>query len=369
MGIFNYIFSNELKIYYSENDKLKEIKQEFETYLYLLYEKVSLIIEIKNKYYDIQGRKTGFIKEDEEKFLKKIKEVEEYGRVYDDKNINFYYKRWTNKKLKRIFKILSLELKSKSGIKTEKKNIAEIINYIKKYFKSLENQNEINYLNDFLKNLEEVEKNLYLQLEYLNNIYPIKHWTYELHETIISDNFLNLIESEIFLIFEKKPENSNFNMFPAIISKSIHENSLPMNSVLNNLIQKNIEKIKENKKIKEDEKIEFVICYHARPKQITIPLFPLELKTKSTGFFLDTNKDEAMNIVGRLYNIPKMDIEVFEIKIPKNLFKYAIKDYNDDTAFKNFEMTNSYIFKPTIFPKLNEFYIKGLIIPKIVTPN
>lgn len=366
MSILKHLFSKDInKEFLSENKDLENIKYEIEHYLYYLYEKVSILIEIKNKFYDIKNRKAGFIQEDEKNFMKKNRNVEDFGVSYEDKNKHYYYKGWVNRRLKRVRKILLLELKAKDGgVLVTKKDISKTIRILNESLNQELVGKENQELKVFVEKLEILNKNLIKQISIIEELYPISNWDEDVHENLISQDLLILIGNEIKILFDESVDISNFNIFPGLISRKIHESQIPINSTLNNLIQKNIQKVKENKK---EEKLELVKCYHARPKQITKELLPLELKTKSTGFFVDMNKEEAINIVSSLYDISKMEVEVFEITIPRNLFKYAVKDNFDDSAFKTFEMVDSYIFKPTVFPRFNEFYLKGLITCKKLT--
>lgn len=359
MGVLNFIFAKENKELYQENDKLQEIKKELEHYIFYLYDKVLIIAEIKNKFYDIKNLKHGFIEEDKKNFITKKKPYEDFLEIEDDSKMFLYYKGWINRRLKRINKILLLELKSKYGTINTKNTIVETINILKQHIEDNTQKEQLNNILTFLEILDKLSFNLKQQQNYIKSICPLKEYNTQIHEILLDEKFLNLIREELNLFFGENLNEQNFNMYPAIISRKIHINEFPLNSTLEDLIKNNIEKIKKNKK---EKKQETIICYHARPREITKPLLPIELKFKSTGFFVDLDKEEAINIVCAIYNIEKVNVEVYQLEIPNNLFKLAIRDKFNDNIFKNFEMLNSYIFRPTSFPKFNEFYLKNLII-------
>lgn len=365
MDLFGWIFSNgEFKKYYDEIKNLEEIKKELEHYLFYIYEKVCIVVEIKNKFHDIKNRSKGYIKEDEKNFQKFDMELSEYGNIIEKPGkLEFYYKKWTNRRLKRIKKILDLEVKSKYGLINQNRNIVQVLEILEKEINS--DSKEVSFFESLNNLIRVLKNNLELQYSELNKIYPISSWNLELHENLISQKFLHLIREEIKLVFKYDLDEENYNNFPAVISMAIHKGKLETNTYLGDLISNKISKLKEKKKI---EKNGWVTCYHARPVYVTSPLFPLDTKTKETGFFVDTEFDEAIGIVKSIYNIHDNEIEVYELKVPINLFKYAIKDTNNDEQLKEVEdMNDSYIFRPSDFLKFNEFYMKGLIIVKKVT--
>ena len=82
------------------------------------------------------------------------------------------------------------------------------------------------------------------------------------------------------------------------------------------------------------------------------------------GFFVDTNLRETVECVRKLYNLrSNNEIEVFELKIPENLFKLAKPDTNDPGPLRT-SLDHSYIFKPSDIPKFNEYIKKGLVVTK-----
>lgn len=366
MTIIDNIFDDEdIKKQYDEIKHLNEVKKAFEIYLFHIYEKINIILEIRNKYYDIVNRKQGFITQDESKFQRFDLSLLEYGgKVFDDKNMNYYFKRWTNKRLKRILKILNMELKNNGIFLNSKKNILEILKDLKENFEMSYVENENESLNNLITLFNNLIRNLNEQLNYFQNIYPIKNWSLENHSSIIDNRILNLISVEVKLVFDKNISSDYFNNLPGIISRAIHEMNIPTNTELNKLINLHIQKVKSKKG---NSKINFVKCYHARPIQILKPVFPLSTREKSTGFYVDLDMGEAIEIIKAIYGVNEANIEVYELELPNNLFKLTNNDFMDDSAFKNFEMTNSYVFKPTTYPVINESYIKGLIKVKKIT--
>jgi len=360
MALINTLFQNEdvYKKYYLEIGSLKKIREEFEQYVFLVYDKISVIVEILNAYHDINNSDRGYIRDHEEVFKK-------------DSNMNFYFKRWTNKRLKRIKKILALEVKSRFGISTRKRNIVDVINLLNNHFSSVDNK-EVSMLNQLLGELNILESNLNKQMNIIDSIYPIKDWNLDVHSNLFSGEFMELIKKEISLIFKDRFLDTNYNNYLAVISKAVYDANLPTQSILNNLVSEKVSilnKMKKNSKDQLDSNL--VTCYHARPIFVKDNLFPLDTKFKETGFFVDTDLAETINIVKLIYDLQEKDIETYKIIMPKNLFDLSIIDTKDFLGFEgrgNYSLEYSRIFKPSLFSKLNEFYIKGLISYEKVTP-
>ncbi|MEC8221164.1 MAG: hypothetical protein VX028_03755 [Nanoarchaeota archaeon] len=367
MSLLAKLFSPKIyKKYYSEIDDLKEISHLFELYVYHVYEKVQLFVEIKNKYHDLKGKNKGYVLEDQEKFVKKHY-IKDLGFVdSEDKFMPLFYTKWINKKLKRLIKIYNLELKNFSE---NQQNIIHVLSYLKNNFESRFVSEDLLLLEELSKSFEELRKIISVQINEINSLYPLEKWSMELHNNLFTENFEISISKEISLLFNENLREYNFNNYLAIISKHIHELDIPLESKLNYLIKTKLQKIKEKKpEIKSREKLSYVKCFHARPIYNTKPILPLDSKSKEAGFFLDLDIIEAKNIVKSIYHVEDSQIEVFELLIPKSLFKESVVDVNEDSSLKYVDdMVNSYVFKPSSFPKINEFFIKGLIRYHLVT--
>ncbi|MFT4243832.1 MAG: hypothetical protein ACMXYB_00055 [Candidatus Woesearchaeota archaeon] len=342
------------KKYEDETKSLKIIKQHLEQYIFYIYQKVEIIVGIQNKFYDIKNAQKGYIREDEKVFKNPDKQY-------------IFYKRWINNRLKKINKILQGEFNSsKNSITTQKKAVYLLILQLKNDFKEIESNQYIDELQNILELLERWEKNLEKQTQIFSKLYPIQNWTIELHEKLISNELLNLIKEEIRIVFNLEFTSNNYNEFLVAISRAVHTTNIEHLEVLTQLIEKKNSKIKEKKQI---DTLKFELFYHARPKFTHKPLFPLDTEDKSAGFFVDSDLDETIRIVCRMYNIEVRDLEVFEITMPVNLSKFAIYDPNDFDSLKIGDIDNSWVFKPTIFPNLNDFYSKGLIKIRLITSN
>ncbi|MFH1510760.1 MAG: hypothetical protein ABIF10_03645 [Candidatus Woesearchaeota archaeon] len=361
MGIIRLLFTDKnVRKYYKNNDDLNRILHEFETYVFYVYEKVSIVAEIKNKAYDIAYRNKGFIKEDEQRFDKKKFEADRYKK---DK-LEYYFRGWTDKRLKRIMKIISLELKSPEGVRVEQANIIECISEMKNCFDSKDATEADSTLRKIVNMLHKLEDNLAQQKQELDKLYPLRlrwkkgEWSYEQHRQLFPEGFLRLLQEELQLIFGTRV-TQDYNCYPALVSKAIHEQSLPEESTLRRMIETNIKKIKQNKNLTS----RYITCYHAKPITVHGGIFPLSPQEKSTGFFVDTDMKETIQVVSRIYGVGQNEVIIYELQIPENIFRYAIPD---TLSGYKIEVDHSYVFRPTAFPKLNEFYEKGIIKLRIV---
>ena len=107
-----------------------------------------------------------------------------------------------------------------------------------------------------------------------------------------------------------------------------------------------------------------VTCYYGRPIYVRGPVFPLDTRRKGAGFFIDLDLKETKAVVSKLYELRSIDqIEVFELKMPEKLFRYAMHDPFEEY---NFSLDHSYVFRPTHFPILNDYYSRDLIDVKRV---
>lgn len=363
MTFLKNLFSNKkIWTYYDEIDSIRPLMQSFENYIYTIYEKVEIIVLILNKYHDIRNEEKGYIFDDEKNFayVNGKKDYENYERKKA-----YYYKGWLNRRLKRIKKILEMDIKSSRVMHAQDETIVDIITKLKLQIGENCFNDDIEIMNKILEMLDKLEINLKKQYYAIQKAYKIENWDMETHQNIFGKEFLKLIKEEISIIFDGKNVGDNYNNYLALISSSIHNHDIPIESLLAKLINENIKKIKQNKSL---ENMERVACFHARPIFSTSPLFPLDIKNKETGFFVDTDPNETIAIVKNFYNIEDSDVELFKIVMPKNIFKYSLEDKNDPTALKlTTEMDKSWVFRPSSFPKLNEFYIKGLITVEKVT--
>ena len=179
-----------------------------------------------------------------------------------------------------------------------------------------------------------------------------------MHKQIFSEQLQRLIQQELSLVFGIK-HSTNYNTYLAEIAKAIHEQHIPAQSHLKELIQKQIEKVKQ---ARNPQELTTINCYHARPNTLTGPVFPLHTDKKPSGFFVSLKKVEAQQIVARLYDIRKTDITTYKITIPKQLYKRMIPDMNSELPFKeNASTEHSFALRPTDYPYANELYTKGLI--------
>jgi hypothetical protein len=350
MTLLQRLFADpQIKPYYLEVDELKELREEFENYLFLIYEKTNIIVLILNKYYDINYKEKGYI-DDEVKRKKLI----EKNKLYK------YYLGWTNRRLKRIMKIFKLELKSKVGLIKQERDIIKCINDLKKYFEEKGIYESIESLQKIHRDFRELEKIIRAQKKELDTIYPLKEWSEEKHKDIFSKDFLKNLKKEIEIIFDSNNITNNYNYYPALISEGMHKHKIPDETILRKLIDNTIEKIKEKRK---EKKIRTIKCYHARPIHVTKPLFPIGIS--NSGFFVDKNLNETVNFIKKFYRLRNDQIEVYELEIPLNLFKLSMPDPFDPEPLKT-TLDHSYLFKPTVIPKINEYFKKGILKSKRV---
>ena len=353
MTILQRIFSDpQLKPYYLKADELKAIRNEFEHYIYSVYEKSKIIAEIKNKYYDIKYKDKGYIDQD-------IKNKTRRKKLINQDKLYIVYKKWTNTKLKRLIKIFNLEIESKYSVIRQDRDIVRCIKDLRTYFRDKGADESIEPLYDMHDDLKKLEGYVKNQLHELKKVYPLKDWSEESHEKIISEKFLMNFREEIRILFNLSNLKDNYNYYPALISEAIHLHKIPKETTLKRLIDDTIQDIKKNRPTKNMRKR---VCYHARPVNVTKPLFPIG--RKSSGFFVDTNLNETISFVQKFYNLQSPhEVEVFELKIPENLFKHAMDDRFDPEPLK-VSLDHSYTFRPSIIPKINEYFKKGLIVTK-----
>lgn len=356
MSIINSLYSKEIKQLVDEEKQLEKIKKEFERYIFSVYEKVSIIVEIQNKIYDIKKKEKGYLKDEHHHYMVQRGLNGTLNDHFNENKFNNYYKNWINKRLKRVIHIINLEIQSKNSPENIEDDIITLLNTFQNTLEQQTNE----FYTTFLKTIKTLQETIKFQKTYFSKIYPLETWSIEIHEELFTNQLFQSINQELQLLFGESIQfNENYNNLPALISKAIHETNIPDDAFLKHLIEEKISKIKQKRDNKTNNTI---VCYHARPITKTEPLFPLDTKTKSSGFFIDTNKQEALQIVESIYQEDRNNLEIFELKIPENLFKYAIEDPFPVDSLKDVEeISNSYIFRPTAFPKCNEFYIKGLI--------
>lgn len=359
MNVFSGIFLDQsLRKYYLHSLKLRKIRKEFEHYLFFLYEKIEKIVEMRNKCYDIMQRDRGYIREDEKSFYT--------GSRYSHR-MTQYYKRWANKRLKRIRKILDIQFSSRYGIKNQERDIAACIDDLARHFRS-----------EADRDIEEAERQkllgLYSQLNKLAAVLQgqrkklelitsekgnLSKWSHDIQKNMFDDDFMLLLREEIRILFNEGFSSLNYNDFQAEVREAIRKHSLPAESILSGLIEAQNRAIRENRK---EQEMQSLVCYHARPRVVTGPVFPLDSRMKSTGFFVDEDRKEALMVVRKLY--PEDDLELYQITFPEKFYrKKAIPDTHDESMLK-MKMDNARIIRATDFPAANELYRKGLITVK-----
>ncbi|MGM5484136.1 MAG: hypothetical protein ACQER9_04450 [Nanobdellota archaeon] len=331
-----------LDLIYKEN--LNNSIKKIEIYIYHIYEKVNIIVEVKNKYYDIKHKNKGFIDKDKKIFQKNHNGIPHPEKK--DKSL-FYFKKWTNNRLKRIKKILDLELKH---LEKPTENIADYCNKIK------DNVNDEKLI-DLLNKLNII---LNKQIEYINSIYPIKNWDLYTHGNLFPDYFMNMINDELSIIFGTH-KVKNYNELIGLLVKKLSSQDVPIDTMLYKLLETN-----HNKTVSKNEDV--IKVFHARPVYDHSILFPLDVKTKETGFYVDKDPYEARNIVTNIYNIRSCEIRVYEILMPFVLFKNAKEDINSDEWLRERgSLKYAFVFKPSDYSKLNYFFHKNRIIIKDIT--
>lgn len=349
MSLLNDIYSGEnYKIISKELADIKSDLHLFENYCFLIYEKFSIYVEIKNKYFDIKKRYNGY-----------LNDIEKSSKFNSEKKLNFYFKGWTNRKLKRIIKILKLEIRKDEELISKDTDIAQIV---LKLNDKLKLKSEMSFFEELSKKLQYISINLKNQLKYFNSIYPLLEWNFEIHDKLFNDRntYLDsLLKEELKTFFGFKSLNENYNDFPALISESIHHHNIPEETYLGKLVK---DKIRILKSCRKQEKLsEFITVFHARAFYEQSPLFPLDTKYKNAGFFVDLNLNETRTIVREISGHSENEIVVFKIEMPLNLFKLFIPDNHSTQALKDVSLDNSYVLRPSDFPKFNEFYKKGLV--------
>lgn len=328
------------------SDKTRNIRKDFEHYLFFAYDKACAVADVKNMYYDIKSRNKGFIREHEKIFMKGNFAVGNKN-VHKDRSL-LYFKRWTNTRLKRVKRILDLDAKPLQ------KNSEDIMHCLSEYIKMqcLGSGCNLEQICDITPALSE---HLQTQKDYLDSIYPIENWTLEQHKELFDDSFMNALKEEFRLLFSPVLQADNYNLYPAIISRAMHKNEIPEKTCLGKLLRQRINKLHQNRPPKN---IQTIDCYHARPIFVRGDLFPLDTRKKSTGFFVDTDPGEAKDIIQKIYQLENYEVDLYHIKMPENLFKRSKDDTQDGHIFP---LENSYVFRVSDFRYINEFYVKGLI--------
>lgn len=353
MDLFKHIYSEtDYSKIIKETSEIRIIINELEHYIFSLYDKLNVYAEIKNKYYDIVNSSRGYIKNEETNFIKN-------GQIINNNKFLFYFKGWTNRRLKRILNIINLELRFDGTIYNKTGDVINCISKIEEEIKKNEFRDDYETSQILLKIISSLKINLEKQKKILKLIYPIKDWSLENHENLFTKEFDDLIKNEICTIFGFNSIENNYNDYPGLVSKQIHDSKIPSITCLGKLISKHMYYVKEHR---QQEKIShWITAYHVYPIYAKGKIFPLDIKLKNTGFFVDLNLDETKDIIKNIYDVKDTELEIYKLEIPINLFKLFILDTNDVTVLKDVELENSYVLKPTDFPKFNEYYRKGLI--------
>ena len=355
MSIVGHLFGERhAKRHYTEASALRSARERFEHYLFSVHEKALLVAEISNMAHDLEYRHRGYIKEHEKVFSRDT--TPRGGRNYQKDRSLLYFKGWTNTRLKRLKKILEVETRSGFGIEKQKGDIVLAVKELHEHFSHAECSAEAQSLEMLISKLRELEDNLSRQKQELDRIYPIKDWSHERHKSLFSDTFTRLLFHEAVLLFCQRTDN--LSLLPALISQALHSGEVPDDALLKKLIGFHEAKARESRKIEEDG---WERCFHGRPiDRWRQQLFPLDTRTKPSGFFVDTKLDETIAFLRKFYNAQDSDLEFFEISMPKRLWKRGITDpYSAESIRRPLE--HAIMFKPTLFPLLNHYYMKGLI--------
>ncbi|MCB9361931.1 hypothetical protein H6504_00710 [Candidatus Woesearchaeota archaeon] len=360
MHILHYLFDHpHIRMFYHEQKDLRELRRSFEMYVFSVYDKVRIITEIQNKVFDIRNENGGFIDDDKKNFALRAQPL---GNVnYEKDRKPMYYKGWVNRRLKQIKKILHLELRSKHSVQ-HMVSIIDAVNGIENRLSKVRNKHAAEELEELRERLHRLVSNLEHQQAFIDELYPLKNWSLNAQDTLFTKSFSDSVFEEIRLLFNMQLTTRNYNCYQAEIAKAIHQHDIPHDSFLGKLIEEHIAKV-NGRKISNLGSM--VTCYHARPIYIRGPLFPLDARKKSTGFFVDTSAAETRMVVEKIYGITNpSEVEVFKLQIPRNVFRYALRDNNDsnEVSLMGPSLEHSKVFRPTFFPNLNEFYTKGLII-------
>jgi hypothetical protein len=350
------------KQYYLEEEQLEDLRDAFEHYLFSLHEKVAVIAQILNKAHCIRKRDRGYIKADENVIWKSKDEIH---RNNQEKKLAFYFKGWVNRRLKRVLKLIKLEIKSPYGLDTELEDIAECVRQIRTHMEGHADYAEVVALQRLAQQLQVLERTLNEQKQILEHIYPLKEWSLHAHTNIFPETFLTLIAREIKVLFAGKgPIPGDYNLYQGLVSQALHTHDLPADTMIRRLLDHRIEKVKTIRSVEKEPRKKL---YHGRPIYMTTPLIPLKIKGKNAGFFVDTDPWECVIIIQQIYGIQRHDIELFEIDIPKSFFKRFIQDTHSADGYRGrTQAANSYVLRPTDFPDFNELFLKGLIKTKTI---
>lgn len=327
----------------------------FEHYAAHLLEKVQIIVDIYAKFYDIKHARMGFIREDELRFSKRSPQG---SIIHDQKNRSlWYFKGWVNRRLKRIQRIMRLEVRENHTTLELEHSAVTCAEAIANKLAQSEEHRELHELFCALT------RTLLLQERELSQIYPLKNWTLEAHGQLLSDTFMKAIRSEIQLVTGKQITTTGCTTYPGIIITAFREHKLPAEGIIQHLIEKNNAYAASNLGPE-------VRCYHARPIFNNAPLFPLRIKHRETGFFFDTNLQETIAIIRHLYDLRDNDLVCYEIIMPLKVFQRAMRDTNSEHEFKgNASLTHAYVIRPSDYSYVNMMYAKNLIKVKMLRPS
>jgi len=336
MGILNWLFTSKPK-------RFDNLFDSFEYYISELYEKSKIVSEVYHKRIEIENK--GQFSLGEEKQITTQKHygysfTQKEGKLYD------YYKGWVNRKLKRILKILNFETKTAKEVISEDKDIIHIVNEIIE-------MKGVTGFSTIKKSFEQLKENLSKQKEYLDEIHPIKHWTLDVHKSIFTDDFLQLLNKEIDLVFGSH-SNLTYEGLQGIIAEKMASHSIPQESLLKELVEKG--------RLYSKRDTTPVKCYHGTTIFARYSIFPIKSEKRTWGFYIFSKKDHVKSIIAEIYKEEEYNIVVYEITMPKFLFETAVDDkkMNEDVP----GYSDTHVFRPSTFPLLNQYYLAGKLTIK-----